>query len=470
MSEDSAGENPFKPMPRRWSRRRKAIVAVLVVFATGFGVIAWKLGPYFYWRYSAQQRVNAEIARLKAAGEPLTADELHAQYKVPEGTPDLTAEWSKALGELNAVLPTVSDPEFQNLPLIRSDRTLDDLEPTAANACLESTEAFLERIEPQVQALLDVASKSGEVRFPVKFEDHLAALLTDAELARYAGRVLAIRARIGRIRQDGKRSEESIAALIALTHTLDHSRTLVEQLVRCSLSRMACDELNDAANHVALSSEQLSRLASQLELLDFKKAAWNCFTGERVIGWGAMDVNASFVADDEGGLTTLISSAGPVDRAFFLRLYARAVHASQLDYQEAAAELDSINQDLRQLSALPPLEKMHYLYSALLFPSAIAAHVGIVTHDARCNVTLVSLSANRFRERSGRWPQNVDELREVGLPADCIDPFTGNDLVIRADGEDLIVYSIGADLTDDGGTEEDGRSRPDVTVRIAASK
>ena len=465
MSEDSCGENPFKAAPRRWSWRRKAIAIALVVFVTGFGAIAWKLGPYFYWRYSAQQRVNAEIARLKAAGEPLTAAELHAQYKVPDGTPDLTAEWSKALAELNAVVPTVQDPEFQDLPLKHS-RPLEDLEPTAANSCLAQTEAFLVRIDPQLESLLEVAPKKGQVRYHVKFEDHLAALLVDAVNASTAARVLTIRARVNQIRGNAKELERSIGAQIATLHTLDHSRTFIEQLTRCAMSHLICDALISAANHEALSREQLRCLGAQLDTIEFRRAAWNAYSGERVMGWEAMDENASLVADDAGGLTTLITSAGPVDRAFFLDTIGRAVNASEREYSRAAQEFESIDADFEQLRLLPPLERMHYLYSAMLVPAPCGAHVAFYNADARCKLTQAALAAHEFRQERGHWPVNVKELSVAAPPPDCFDPFTGSELVLCEEGEDLVIYSVGSDQIDDGGVEENSRFNPDVVVRV----
>jgi hypothetical protein len=44
----------------------------------------------------------------------------------------------------------------------------------------------------------------------------------------------------------------------------------------------------------------------------------------------------------------------------------------------------------------------------------------------------------------------------LGLPnAAIIDPFTGNDLIIKATGQGWIVYSLGTNAIDDGGSVAD---------------
>src|SRR5438874_1238349 len=49
----------------------------------------------------AAQQLAAEVARIQAAGEPITTDDLHAFHQVPQGTPDVTEFWLAALQSFN---------------------------------------------------------------------------------------------------------------------------------------------------------------------------------------------------------------------------------------------------------------------------------------------------------------------------------------------------------------------------------
>jgi hypothetical protein len=440
-----------------------AIVVALLSPLVALSPIAWKAGRYWYWRHDAQRRVDTEIARLEAAGEPLTARDLHAAHRVPDGARDLTKQWLQVLTQLDSVRPDPSSAEFEALPVIGAG-SLEELEPAAAEQCLVAAEQYLRRIAPQVEALLALSSEEGEIRFPVAFEKHLAALLPHVEQLRFAANVLSVRARVCAIQGDTEELDRSLLALAVLPETLDESRTMVEQLMRCVLSRLCCEAMLDAANRGQLSAEKLQQFAERLAQSDFKRSASLAYTGERVQSWEAMDENASFVAGDDGGFYSWIDEAGPVDRAFLLDAMAKAIKASQYDYVSASQEFDALKDQMEQKMSLPGLERLHYLYSVLLLPSTYEGYVAFFIQDARRRVTQTALSAHAFQLRTGRWPQNVAELiRSYGDPA-FIDPFNGEPLRIREEQSNLVIYSVGRDLTDDGGEEINGRFEPDIVA------
>jgi len=446
-----------------WNWRRTAIAIVVLSSLVVLSPIAWKAGRYWYWRHTAQRSVNAEIARLKAAGEPLTARDLHAAYRVADGARDLTEKWLHVLAQLDSIRPDPKAPEFEALPLIGA-RPLEDLEPAAADRCLVETEQYLRRIAPQLEALLALLKEDGEVRFPVPFEKHFTALTPHAQQLRYAADLLLVRARVCAIQADTEELDRSLSALAALPEKLDESRTMIEQLVRCVVNRVACDAMLDAANRGQLSAEKLQHFARQLDELDFKRPAWLAYTGERVLFWEAMGENFSLLARDDSGFTSGIKRAGPVDRAFVLGAMAKSVSASQCDYLGASQEFDALNEELKQEMLLPGLERFHYLYSVTLLPSTYGAYVAFFNQDARRRVTQAALLAHVFRLRTGRWPVNYAELIDNDSSSAFVDPFNAESLHLREEQSNLTIYSVGRDLTDDGGLEINARFQPDIVA------
>ncbi|MCA1946876.1 MAG: hypothetical protein LDL55_02010 [Armatimonadetes bacterium] len=64
--------------------------------------------------------------------------------------------------------------------------------------------------------------------------------------------------------------------------------------------------------------------------------------------------------------------------------------------------------------------------------------------------------------RTGAAPRTLGEA-----PADlATDPFTGERFVYRADGPDFVVYSVGADLRDDGGQTDETAREPDLRLEL----
>ena len=76
---------------------------------------------------------------------------------------------------------------------------------------------------------------------------------------------------------------------------------------------------------------------------------------------------------------------------------------------------------------------------------------------AQLRTARVALAIERYRLASGRLPDALTDLVPTYLDAVPIDPFDGNELRYKKLVTGFVVYSIGEDLRDDGGTEEPSR-------------
>ncbi|MCX7800380.1 MAG: hypothetical protein N2109_08580 [Fimbriimonadales bacterium] len=81
---------------------------------------------------------------------------------------------------------------------------------------------------------------------------------------------------------------------------------------------------------------------------------------------------------------------------------------------------------------------------------------------ARTRLLALHLAFTAQVRREGRAPRTLD-----AAPADlATDPFTGRRFVYRADGPDFVVYSVGADLRDDGGQTDETSREPDLRLEL----
>jgi hypothetical protein len=64
----------------------------------------------------------------------------------------------------------------------------------------------------------------------------------------------------------------------------------------------------------------------------------------------------------------------------------------------------------------------------------------------------VMLAAERYRRVEGHWPEGIADLVPRYLAAVPSDPFDGQPLRMRRFGEGLVIYSIGENRVDDGGS------------------
>jgi hypothetical protein len=66
--------------------------------------------------------------------------------------------------------------------------------------------------------------------------------------------------------------------------------------------------------------------------------------------------------------------------------------------------------------------------------------------------TIVALAAERYRRAHGRWPASLDALVPDFLPQVLRDPYDGQPLRMRRLDNGIVIYSIGPDGEDNGGT------------------
>jgi hypothetical protein len=67
-------------------------------------------------------------------------------------------------------------------------------------------------------------------------------------------------------------------------------------------------------------------------------------------------------------------------------------------------------------------------------------------------------------------PDQLSELVQDYLPAVPIDPFDGQPIRYRRTDDGFLLYSVGADRTDDGGVMKRNTNKPDIVIEIDMPK
>lgn len=71
--------------------------------------------------------------------------------------------------------------------------------------------------------------------------------------------------------------------------------------------------------------------------------------------------------------------------------------------------------------------------------------------DATIRLLITDLAVRLHRDEHGSLPPNLQALVPRYLPAMPVDPFSGESIIYRPQGDDFVVYSVGLDGKDDGG-------------------
>ena len=59
-----------------------------------------------------------------------------------------------------------------------------------------------------------------------------------------------------------------------------------------------------------------------------------------------------------------------------------------------------------------------------------------------------------YRIKHGAYPEKLDALVPEFIDKLPTDPFSGREYVYRKEGKGFILYSLGVNMTDDGGVED----------------
>jgi hypothetical protein len=133
------------------------------------------------------------------------------------------------------------------------------------------------------------------------------------------------------------------------------------------------------------------------------------------------------------------------------------------------ASRDHMAAVIAKAMALAPTDRRQYISKALtdLLMSILLPAVGsAVSHaqqaETRFELTLCSVALAAYRAEHGKWPKALSDLPKDLLPAVPIDAFSDKPVIYKAKGDGMVLYSVGRNRTDDGGSEENYQ---DIVVR-----
>ncbi|HJT32636.1 MAG TPA: hypothetical protein VJ783_11390 [Pirellulales bacterium] len=405
----------------------------------------------------SRRDLNAELDRIRAAGEPASAAEIEAFYQVPPGARDTTQLWLAALAPLDT--RSYAD-EAKELPLV-GDNANDLPLPGEPWPQLDAAEQLLARYRGSLEEMHQAAREGGQARFPTRFADGIQMLLPHAQQLRIGARLLALESVVAAHRGQPDAAVDSIVAMFAVARSLEQEPVLISQLVRMALGGMARQRIQWLLSAATLDDGQLARLDAELAASDYQKPLRQGLLGERVIGIVGFENPETL-----GGEAVIGRLTGSSDQAMYLERMNEMIAAADKSGPERKAAIELAEMRLRQLAGTTSA-RLKYPLTLLLLPALSAAADAATRNEAERDATRVAVAFERFRLREGRLPEKLDELVPDFLGSVPSDPYGGGPLHYRADETEYLVYSVGPNGIDDGGQSDPSSSQPvDLVVRV----
>jgi hypothetical protein len=209
-----------------------------------------------------------------------------------------------------------------------------------------------------------------------------------------------------------------------------------------------------------LTDEQLTRISAWIEESRSNEGYIKALIGEQCLGLNTFQAPIHDIVDQtESGKGFLLILAprkilGLHDRETmeYINIMQDYLNTVELPHYKRLAAFDSIEKAVYT-------GKRGSMLTRMLMP-AFGRIMQIETrHLAHLRTTQTALSVQRYRLAEGHLPESFDNLVPTYMEIVPIDPFDGQSLKYRTLETGFEVYSVGYDLTDDGGAEKDSKKR-----------
>jgi competence protein ComGC len=249
---------------------------------------------------------------------------------------------------------------------------------------------------------------------------------------------------------------ESCQAILNAARSIRENPALIGQLVRIAGRAIAIEAIERALGQGEASEETHKKLQELLEAEAAEDGLHQAMRGERA---GCQQMYESL----RSGKVTFakimgVPNPGPVERVEamfpglfmggypdFLRMMNEQVKYAKLKDAERDEAFHKFDEKLRSGRI--------NLMVGLMMPASGKVAEASQRSQAMLRTAVVAVAAERYRLKHDQWPAGMKELIHEGLiKEEYTDPYDGKPLRWKRTATGLIVYSIGKDKIDNGGT------------------
>ncbi len=447
-------EPPVHPPPR--PHRRRWILAATAILL---------VGVYCVYRAVLRARVEAEYAKIRSEGFPVTGEELDAWYAMPEGE-NAANVYLQAFSKLDTKLEEDS-PDYKLIPHFGYGEFPLAGDPISTEM-IQAIDKFLKK-NSEVMELLQNAAKFHGCRYPANLKVGLTVELPHLVMIRKTGQLMDLAVLSNVFKGNDDEAIHRLTDLVALARSLEQEPILLSQLVRIAVTEFVVDGAERIFSNGRLDDSRIQKLTEVFTQDETSEMFVRSLAGERcqvtILTQKALDIGAIFGPNANLGEWTLAAGyrlTGLMDLDQF-------EYASRMSELIRAARQSTHRERLKAAkgfgSRLPDVPSYCFL-TRLILPALDGAILSDTRHACRLHLVQVAGAIERYRLAKGTVPADLSDLLPEFMPVVPEDPFTDPPAppryVRRTKG--YVVYSVGENGVDDGGDKEDQK---DVTFEVA---
>lgn len=164
-------------------------------------------------------------------------------------------------------------------------------------------------------------------------------------------------------------------------------------------------------------------------------------------GWLSVGIGSAPTGFVSRVAATLYSYQVPEDHAMALRWCNQAVAVSRHPFWEQSLGFEQLEAELRTAKANSRRFRLFL---------TMASRLNELFRDSACDQAYLraaetAAAVEGFRLANDRWPTSLVEIVPAFIPSVPVDPFNGLPLKYSQHEDGVVIYSVGPNLTDDGG-------------------
>lgn len=419
------------------------------------GIFALCVALWLYGTLTFAPRLQQRLASLQQRGEPITLTEaMPAPIPPPRNAAPLylsvfQVEFAPGSHNQTSGFAGLNNADLDELEAFRKGLSGEGVAGARELLGRASVRAALTTLRAATQKPVAV--------FPVKWDEGFTALFPHLAKFRAAERLVMAQALVSAA--DGRREEAADWLWVGLRfprHTLQEP-TLIAQLVTYAMVAMVADTMPRVLAYGELSAPTSQRLRAELTSLELNGALKQALLTERVSALSLFqqaerDPNKFANAMGVGTGAPLAPTLAFLSRTLFARPFWQLQQLMYLDHMDRTMPI--VLADYRSAPKLAQARMRPWDMSSMLLP--MMGRLGRTRDQtlARIGLMRVALALNDYHAAHRLYPTALAELGAV-VPQD---PFSGKSFLYARDGASYLLYSLGANLKDDGGTVAEKRS------------
>jgi|GEM_PF-462645 len=308
-------------------------------------------------------------------------------------------------------------------------------------------------------AELHTAAKRPYAQFTIHPDEGFAALLPHLQALRNFGNIAHLKATVLLAKERPDEALKEVLLIIRFTESFRDEPVLISGLVYNAMISQVGNLVWEGIARKQWTAEHLAAIETRFRAVNFIADFRRHIRGERTFAIGTLvsyqkDLGA--LSPDAAGLIFKLAPSGIFyqNMVYLGRMYEDYLLVP-VDAEKRLVDLQKMDDaEARFIAGYSKKFHPYRVLAKVMFPAMSQAVRKYAEGQTEVDQIRIACALEQFRAQHGKLPTELTELSPEFLATLPHDPLNGNDYKYRVEGDEYVIYGVGANTVDDNGTVE----------------